>query len=350
MSLTAHRPARTVGRLLGEDPAELVADLPRLPHGTTLDPQVLRDAACGDNDLELFYPEPGDTAAEQAAKQVCNGCPVREPCLEMALATGDTHAILGGTTPAERARLRARRDQARRTERATQRAAATGIDPTHIKDAATGSMRAHLFTDPSATVGAWELCKTAGLSYVARMLGVHVTDLTAALQHWGLEVPRLRKPAEILDDPAAAREAFALVERVGWVQAAREVRVARRTLRAAFGRWGLGEPQQHAGPCAPSGVARDRAAAEQAMQLAIQVGVNAAAERVGVDRATLYLAWKRWGLGKPTDRADGARAARERWAANARMAAAERHPWRLDRSVWQPKRSDGSAEQERATG
>src|SRR5215211_5715635 len=34
-----------------------------------------------------------------------------------------------------------------------------------------------------------------------------------------------------------AREAFALVEQVGWVKAAREVGVARRTLRAAFGRW-----------------------------------------------------------------------------------------------------------------
>jgi WhiB family redox-sensing transcriptional regulator len=350
MTLTAHRPARIVASLQGDDPAELAADLPRLPHGTTLDPQVLRDAACGEQDLDLFYPEPGDLAAEQAAKQVCAGCPVREPCLDMALATGDTHAILGGTTPAERARLRTRRDQTRRAERATQRAAATGIDPTQLKQAATGSMRAHLFADASATVSAFELCKTAGLSYVARMLGVHVTDLTAALQHWGLEVPRLRKPAEILDDPAAARQAFTLVEQVGWVKAAQQTRVARRTLRAAFQQWGLGEPQPHAGPCAPSRVTRDRAAAEAAMQLAIEVGVNAAAERVGVDRATLYLAWKRWGLGKPTDRADGARAARERWAANARMAPAERHPWRLDRSVWQPTRSGGPAERERAIG
>ncbi len=209
-------------------------------------------------------------------------------------------------------------------------------------------MRAHLFTDASATVGAFELCKTAGLSYVARMLGVHVTDLIAALTHWGLEVPRLRKPAEILDDPAAAREAFALVEQVGWVQAARQTRVARRTLQAAFQRWGLGEPQQHLGPCAPSQVARDRSAAEAAMELAIQVGVNAAAERFGVDRATLYLAWKRWGLGRPTDQTDGARAARARWAANARMADAEQHPWRQDRSIWQPKRTGRSAAGERA--
>jgi WhiB family redox-sensing transcriptional regulator len=242
MTLMARRPARPLSSLQGDDPAGLAVGLPGLPHGTTLDPGVLRDAACGEQDLDLFHPEPGDTAAEQAAKAVSTACPVREPCLEMALATSDTHAILGGTTPAERARLRARRDHIRRAERATQRATATGINPAEIKDAATGSMRAHLFGDPSATVRAHELCKTAELSYVARMLGVHVTDLTAALRHWGLAVPRLRKPAEILGDPAAARQAFALVERVGWVQAAREVRVARRTLRAAFERWGLGEP------------------------------------------------------------------------------------------------------------
>ena len=109
MTLTAHRPARPVSSLVADDPVELAADLPGLPSGASLDPEVLRGAACGSEDLELFYPEPGDTAAEQAAKRVCAGCPVREPCLEMALATGDQHAILGGTTPAERVRLRRQR-------------------------------------------------------------------------------------------------------------------------------------------------------------------------------------------------------------------------------------------------
>jgi WhiB family transcriptional regulator, redox-sensing transcriptional regulator len=98
-----------VASLVADDPAELAADLPRLPRGITLDLEVLRDAACGEHDLELFYPEPGDTAAEQAAKQVCAGCPVHEACLDMALATGDQHAILGGTTPAERVPLRRQR-------------------------------------------------------------------------------------------------------------------------------------------------------------------------------------------------------------------------------------------------
>jgi hypothetical protein len=91
-------------------------------------------------------------------------------------------------------------------------------------------------------------------------------------------------------------------------------------------------------------MARDRAAAEEALELAIQVGVQGAAERLGVDRVTLYLAWRRWGLGRPTDRAEGARATAERMLAASRRADRERHPWTLDRSVWQPKQPIATAE------
>jgi WhiB family transcriptional regulator, redox-sensing transcriptional regulator len=338
MSLTAHRPARSVSSLVADDPVELAADLPRLPYGATLDPDVLRDAACGEDDLELFYPEPGDAAAEQAAKQVCAGCPVQQPCLEMALATGDQHAILGGTTPAERGRLRRQRQVTHARQQAAQRAtAATGIDPAEVRGPVGRSMAAHLRGDASATVRAWELCKTAGTAHVARMIGVHVTDLHAALAHWGLEVPRLRQPAELVHDPVAAREAFGLVEQVGWVKAAEQMGAARRTLRAAFQRWGMGEPV-HRGPRATSRLAVDRAAAEAALELAVRVGVNRAAERFGVNRATLYNAWRQWGLGRPTDREDGARLARERVLA-ARVVPGPDHPWRRDRSIWQPRRT-----------
>jgi transposase-like protein len=135
-------------------------------------------------------------------------------------------------------------------------------------------------------------------------------------------------------DPVKAREAFALVEQVGWVKAAREVGVARRTLRAAFAQWGMGEPV-HRGPRAPTRLATDRTAAEEALELAVQVGTSRAAERFGVNPATLYYAWKRWGLERPTDRPEGARLALERRLAAARRADPERHPWRRDRSIWQ---------------
>jgi WhiB family redox-sensing transcriptional regulator len=345
MSLTAHRPARPVSSLVADDPMELAADLPRLPNGIILDPDVLQGAGCGEDDLELFYPDPGDLETEQAAKALCAGCPVREPCLEMALATGDQHAILGGTTPSERGRLRRQRQVTHARQQAAQRAtAATGIDPAEVKAPGGRSMAAHLLGDASATVRAWELCKTAGTAHVARLIGVHVTDLHTALAHWGLEVPKLRQPAGILEDPVAAREAFGLVEQVGWVKGAQQLHVHRRTLRAAFARWGLGEPTPPPGPCAPSRVARDRAAAEEALELAIQVGAKGAAERLGVDKATLYLAWGRWGLGRPTDRPEGARATAARKLAASRRADRARHPWRQDRSIWQPKQSTRSGE------
>src|SRR5918994_493760 len=275
MTLTAHRPARSVASLVADDLVELAADLPR---GITLDLEVVRDAACGEEDLELFYPEPDDQAAEQAAKAVCAACPVQQPCLDMALATGDQHAILGGTTPAERIPLRRQRQEIHARHQAAQRAtAATGIDPAELQAPAGRSMAAHLRGDASATVRAWELCKTAGTAHVAALIGVHVTDLHAALTHWGLEVPNLHRPAELIHDPAKAREAFAPVERVGWVKAAREVGVARRTMRAAFARWGMGEPV-HRGPRAPTRLATDRAAAEEALELAVQVGTSRAAD------------------------------------------------------------------------
>jgi WhiB family redox-sensing transcriptional regulator len=343
MTLTVHRPARPVSSLVADDPVELAADLPRLPHGATLDPEVLRDAACGDQNLQLFYPEPGDLETERAAKRVCAGCPVREPCLEMALVTGDQHAILGGTTPQERGRLRRHRQVTHARQQAAQRAtAATGIDPAQVKAPGGRSMAAHLRGDASVTVRVWELCRTAGTAHVARLIGVHVTDLHAALAHWGLEVPNLRQPAELVSNPAAAREAFGLVEQVGWVKGAQQVGVARRTLRAAFQRWGMGEPV-HRGRCAPSRLVVERAAAEEALELAIRVGVNQAAERFGVNRATLYNAWRQWGLGRPTDREDGARLARERLRAAYPRPGAE-HPWRRDRSIWQPNQTTRPAE------
>jgi WhiB family redox-sensing transcriptional regulator len=352
MTLTAHRPARSVASLVADDPAELAADLPHLPRGVTLDLEVLRHAACGEENLELFYPEPGDRAAEQAAKAICAACPVREACLDMALASGDQHAVLGGTTPAERIPLRRQRQVIHAREKAAERAtAATGIDPSDIRGPVGRSMRAHLFGDASATVRAWELCKTAGTSHVAALIGVHVTDLHAALAHWGLEVPNLHKPAELMHDPVKAREAFALVEQVGWVKAAREVGVARRTLRAAFAQWGMGEPV-HRGPRAPTRLATDRTAAEEALELAVQVGTSRAAERFGVNPATLYYAWKRWGLERPTDRPEGARLALERKLAAARRADPERHPWRRDRSIWQRQTLDRTADRtaERTAG
>ena len=66
-----------------------------------------QQAACRDADTELFFPE-SDTAAGPALA-ICGECPVREACLDFALATNQADGIWGGATETERRRLRRRR-------------------------------------------------------------------------------------------------------------------------------------------------------------------------------------------------------------------------------------------------
>ena len=66
-----------------------------------------QQAACRGVAVELFFPPVEQEAYE--AKAVCAGCAVREPCLEAALASGETFGIWGGLTPQERRSLVAKR-------------------------------------------------------------------------------------------------------------------------------------------------------------------------------------------------------------------------------------------------
>lgn len=66
-------------------------------------------AACRDAEHDLFFPigTTGPALAQiKRAKQICGGCPVREPCLEWALKTGEDSGIWGGKTGEERRALR----------------------------------------------------------------------------------------------------------------------------------------------------------------------------------------------------------------------------------------------------
>jgi WhiB family transcriptional regulator, redox-sensing transcriptional regulator len=65
------------------------------------------DAACRDEDSELFFhPEGENGAAKQRrirdAKAVCGRCTVSLICLEKAVAKGEAYGIFGNTTPEER--------------------------------------------------------------------------------------------------------------------------------------------------------------------------------------------------------------------------------------------------------
>lgn len=89
-----------------DDPARM--PLWRSPDGDHTDWR--HHAACRDVDPELFFPigKTGPAVAQQiaAARQVCLGCTVREPCLSWAVASGQDAGVWGGTTEEERRRLR----------------------------------------------------------------------------------------------------------------------------------------------------------------------------------------------------------------------------------------------------
>jgi WhiB family transcriptional regulator, redox-sensing transcriptional regulator len=75
-------------------------------------------AACAGMDTLIFFPI-GETGPAlptvELAKRVCASCPVREECLEFAIATIQNDGIWGGTTEDERRLIkRARRAAARR--------------------------------------------------------------------------------------------------------------------------------------------------------------------------------------------------------------------------------------------
>lgn len=73
-----------------------------------------RLAACRGIDADIFYPEADDDDGDaEAAKAICAECPVRQACLEHALAHREREGIWGGTTERERRRiLRQRRKSA----------------------------------------------------------------------------------------------------------------------------------------------------------------------------------------------------------------------------------------------
>ncbi|MFD9127115.1 WhiB family transcriptional regulator, partial [Kitasatospora sp. NPDC059571] len=69
--------------------------------------------ACRRADSALFFHPAGERGAphqerDDAAKRVCDDCPVRRPCLAYALAAGERYGVWGGLTEDERRRLRVR--------------------------------------------------------------------------------------------------------------------------------------------------------------------------------------------------------------------------------------------------
>jgi WhiB family redox-sensing transcriptional regulator len=87
------------------EPIDLWQTLPGF--GDTADDGQLAwqaDALCAQTDPEAFFPEKGGSTRD--AKKVCGSCPVKQQCLDYALANDERFGIWGGMSERERRRLR----------------------------------------------------------------------------------------------------------------------------------------------------------------------------------------------------------------------------------------------------
>jgi WhiB family redox-sensing transcriptional regulator len=76
-----------------------------------------RWSACQGLDPVIFFPSTDEEAEE--AKAICEGCLVRDECLEYALANREHDGVWGGATERERRRIIRRRRRRALAERRT---------------------------------------------------------------------------------------------------------------------------------------------------------------------------------------------------------------------------------------
>jgi len=72
-----------------------------------IDPQFLppawtKEARCAEVDTEMFFPDKGDITSATSARKICNGCEVKQQCLEYALDNREVYGIWGGTNERDR--------------------------------------------------------------------------------------------------------------------------------------------------------------------------------------------------------------------------------------------------------
>ncbi|MGW6979699.1 WhiB family transcriptional regulator [Streptomyces sp. NPDC054932] len=91
-----------------------MSDVSRLPGRAEHHWAWQTEAACrGLGSRRFFHPE-GErgedrAARDEAAKEICAGCPVQSECLRHALSAGETYGVWGGLTEEERRTRAARR-------------------------------------------------------------------------------------------------------------------------------------------------------------------------------------------------------------------------------------------------
>ena len=63
-------------------------------------------AACYGHEPELWWAERDHPKAQAAALEICRACPVKQDCLQAALASNETEGIWGGLLPRQRKALK----------------------------------------------------------------------------------------------------------------------------------------------------------------------------------------------------------------------------------------------------
>lgn len=72
----------------------------------------MAQAKCREMDPAVFFPNDG--IGVLIAQRICRDCPVREECLEYALADGVGHGVWGGASERQRRRILSQRRASRR--------------------------------------------------------------------------------------------------------------------------------------------------------------------------------------------------------------------------------------------
>ena len=63
-------------------------------------------AACAEVDGDIFFPEDVGGVSTRSVVKICESCPVKDECLELALRNQHEYGIWGGLTPVQRKKLR----------------------------------------------------------------------------------------------------------------------------------------------------------------------------------------------------------------------------------------------------
>jgi WhiB family redox-sensing transcriptional regulator len=256
-----------------------------------------QQAACRDLDPDRFDydPEIDPPAKAEAAKAVCAGCQVRDACLDFALerpAAEDTTGVYGGLTPAERVARRSGAPSSRRLV-ADPRFAAVSLDLARQ----VGVERAadQLGVQGRTLQRAWRRHGHPPLPPVAPPRPFRADQLGAqARRQLGWTIPARLFPSR---DPTFATDTFELAGRVGVARAASLLGVAESTLYRAWHRHQLGRPTIPTD--ATHRFVADRALVEQAFQLARERSILAAASQFQTTPMTLRRAFARHGLSHP---------------------------------------------------